>query len=606
MKKLVMVAALAGMVSLLGPAAVSADVYVKKTGEVIEGKTIKVNMKPIKGKGSTPKPHYVVKTEEGKEIEISEADIAYVVKAKPSWEVRAENKAWYEKEAPKIKDDWKSREAFGKAIRKKKYLEAEAEIQFKKAYELRKPEIKDEVESHAMMAKVLESDWELYETAKEEWRWVYNKKRETCDAPAKLVTLAKWCIDEGLYDEAAEAYNEALKANPAYKDAQKGLKRLENSPKVNGQFYRALYGKLNIMVARLESQRKGDGSFGSDVDEAAVHGKLGMTSLVGLALLAKWDFNVMKNASAMDTCPGSVKAIMPFICLVNEKGKIPEDQSKDVWGPIWRLMFLGQAYKHDAVGPALKKRIEKRTKETFAELATLQRPDGGWAYYEFVKNGITFVTACCIVAMMDCKEAGLEIDEKMLEKACESVKTASSRKGMYGYHYQGGGESDIGCAGRSSLCEYSLIRAGKGDVEALQVAVDNFFKHRHLLEAIKDQPGTHIGQGQTAPYYYLFGHYWTTRAIHLLPKEKWSEYYKKLRDIIIRNMRPNGDLTDTPLTRDAEVYGTAFGALWAYQMALDEWRMKSDEEDKSPGDAEEKAEGEEPKADKPEEKPAPK
>jgi hypothetical protein len=167
----------------------------------------------------------------------------------------------------------------------------------------------------------------------------------------------------------------------------------------------------------------------------------------------------------------------------------------------------------------------------------------------------------------------------MIRRAADSVTHARQSPGLYGYHYQGQ-EDEIGCAGRSSLCEYALIRAGKGDKEALAKSVENFFKHRHLLEAIKDQEGTHIGQGMTAPYYYLFGHYWTSRAIHLLPKEKQLEYFKKMREILVRNMKPNGEFTDTPLTKDNEVYGTAFGALWAYQIALDEWRMKSDEQPK--------------------------
>ncbi len=280
----------------------------------------------------------------------------------------------------------------------------------------------------------------------------------------------------------------------------------------------------------------------------------------------------------MDTVPAAVKAILPYICL-SDKKDMEEKTSKDVWGPIWRLEFLAQCYRHPAIGETLRKAIVKRVEQTLEELRKLVRQDGGWAYYEFVQSGITFVTATALVAMIDAKEAGLPADDEMIRRAADSVAHARQSPGLYGYHYAGA-EDEIGCAGRSSLCEYALIRAGKGDKEALAKSVENFFKHRHLLEAIKDQEGTHIGQGMTAPYYYLFGHYWTSRAIHLLPKEKQAEYFKKMREILCRNMKPNGEFTDTPLTKDNEVYGTAFGALWAYQIALDEWRMKSDEKPK--------------------------
>jgi len=561
------------------------DVFVRKSGSVVEGKLVRVYPKKIPGEGS-PKNVYVIKKEDGKEEEIPEKDLAYMVKARLSWEVRAENKAWYAKEAPAVKEDWQSHESFAKKCRAKKYLEVEIEKELKKAYELRKPTIKDDIDGHTAMARILETDWELYEEAKEEWRWVYNKRAEGCDTADKKVKLAMWCIDEGLYDEAANEFDEAIKLNPKHTDAVKGKRHLENAPKVNAQFYRAMYGRLTIMTNFLEGKRKKDGSFGSDINEAAVHGHCGMTAMVGLSQLARWDFAAMKNFAAMDSCPPAIKMIMPWICFQDKKGSIPESESKDVWGPIWRLEFLAQAYKHNAIGEAIKKAIVKRVEQTLNELKGLVRPDGGWAYYEFVQEGITFVTACAVVAMIDAKEAGLPFDDDMIKKACDSVAHASQSPGLYGYHYQGG-EDEVGCAGRSSLCEYALIRAGRGSVENLALSVENFFKHRHLLEAIKDKEGTHIGKGQTAPYYYLFGHYWTTRAIHLLPKEKRTDYHKKMRDILSRNMKPNGELTDTPLTKDNEVYGTAFGAMWAYQIALEDWKQQKDEE-KKPESSEEK------------------
>lgn len=559
-----------------------ADVCVKKSGAVIEGKILRVYPKKIPGQGA-PKNHYVFKKEDGTEEEVSEKDVAYIVPMRPSWEVRAEQKAWYEKEASKVKEDAKSQEKFAEKCGDKKdkgrnYLEEETLRHYRKSYELLKPAIKEEVEAHKKMAQKLENDWELYEEAKGEWRWVYNKKKEGCATPGDYLKVASWCLEECLYNEAAEAYGEALKLDPKHSRAQKGLRRLENSPKVNSQFYRALMGRLGTMVNYLEGKRKPDGSYGSDINEAAVHGHLAMTALVGLSLLAKWDFAAIKSASAIDSCPGAIKAILPFICFNDEKGNISE--SKDVWGPIWRLEFLAQCYRRDAVGEAIKKGIVKRTEQTLAELKGLVRPDGGWAYYEFVQEGITFVTASAIVAMVDAKEAGLPFDDAMIQKACESVESANQGNGLFGYHHQGA-EDEVGCAGRSSLCAYALLRAGRGSKEHLVTAVENFFKHRHLLEAIKDQPGTHIGKGMTAPYYYLFGHYWTSRAIHLLPDEKRMEYFKKMRDILVRNMKKNGELTDTPLTKDNEVYGTAFGAMWAYQIAIEEWKMIQKEEPES-------------------------
>ncbi len=279
---------------LAQPLPTSADVYILKTGSVVEGKTLRVYPKKMPGQGG-PKNVFVIKNEAGKEVEINEVDLSYVVKGPLSWEVRAASQAWYAKESPAVKDDWKAHEAFAKKCAAKKYLEEQTQKHYRKAYELRKPSIKDDVSSHTTVAKQLETEWDLYDEAKEEWRWVYAKRKETSTGAEALVTLARWCMDEGLYDEAADAFNEALKLNAAHDGAKRGLRHLENSPKVNSQFFRSLNGKLTGMVNLLESKRKGDGSYGSDITEAAVHGHHAMTALVGLTLLAKWDFNAIKT-----------------------------------------------------------------------------------------------------------------------------------------------------------------------------------------------------------------------------------------------------------------------------------------------------------------------
>ena len=58
---------------------------------------------------------------------------------------------------------------------------------------MRKPSIKDDVASHTTVARQLETDWDLYDEAIEEWRWVYAKRKETSTGADALVTLARWC-----------------------------------------------------------------------------------------------------------------------------------------------------------------------------------------------------------------------------------------------------------------------------------------------------------------------------------------------------------------------------------------------------------------------------
>ena len=87
------------------------------------------------------------------------------------------------------------------------------------------------------------------------------------------------------------------------------------------------------------------------------------------------------------------------------------------------------------------------------------------------------------------------------------------------------------------------------------------------MTAVKGKAGTHMGTGGTAPYYYLFGHYWCARAIKQLDKSAQTGYLSKLRDVILPDQEGDGCFWDFPLHKDHKVYGSAFGSLVLYQIA---------------------------------------
>ncbi|MHC4608208.1 MAG: hypothetical protein ACYTAF_14965, partial [Planctomycetota bacterium] len=260
--------------------------------------------------------------------------------------------------------------------------------------------------------------------------------------------------------------------------------------------------------------------------------------------------------------PEELKKVLDF--LLSNYADDNKLRGKDVWGPIFRLQFLAKIYTKDAFKEK-KGAIEKRAQETIAEMRTKARSDGGWAYYDFVKTGITFVGAVGIMSMIDAKEAGLPRDQGMLEKACSMVLSQKQAAGQYRYR-PGVPEAAVGCAGRSSLCELALLRAGK-DQGGIKTAIDALFKYRHLLHALKGVSGTHVGEGKTAPYYYHFGHYFTTRAIKIMPKEDRALYQKKMSKIILKDQGKRGEFFDWTMAASAELYATSFGVLTFYELA---------------------------------------
>jgi hypothetical protein len=98
------------------------------------------------------------------------------------------------------------------------------------------------------------------------------------------------------------------------------------------------------------------------------------------------------------------------------------------------------------------------------------------------------------------------------------------------------------------------------------IAVENFFKYRHILEAVKGKGGTHMGTGGTAPYYYLWSHMYLSMAIQQLPAEQRDKYATRVRDLFLKDQEGDGAFSDWPRCESHKVYGSAIGAIALYHL----------------------------------------
>jgi hypothetical protein len=236
-----------------------------------------------------------------------------------------------------------------------------------------------------------------------------------------------------------------------------------------------------------------------------------------------------------------------------------------VWGNVFGIEFLTKCYKlREFRGK--RDSIRSKLKEIYEELGRIQGPDGGWMYYDFAKrSSAAFVTSAMIVNMYLAKREGIGPDEAMIERAVSHLKKV--RLAEANYTYRTGQRLPLeGNAARSPLCELAMFITGNSTQKALRTSIDNFFKYRHIIKKIKGKSGTHIGQGKTAPYYYLYGHYWLARAIKALDRQLQNPYLVKLKDAILPDQEKDGSFTDWPRFRHHKTCGSALGAMTLYQV----------------------------------------
>ncbi len=570
---------LTGCFMMAASDSINADILELDDGNLIECKVLRIEKS---SQGDT----LIVIDEQGNELSYDKRRVKSLIRTrKTSWEVKAERKEWYQKQSAKLGDEsnWRDQAKFAKKCAKKE-LPEEATSHYLLAYKLRKPEATTEKQI-AQLANWCE-DCELFDAATEQRRRIYELRKAKLDGSAKdHVFLAKWCDRNELLVESAEQYRASLELE-ASKKAQKELDNVERQlaiPMDNG-FFKATKKRIEKAADFLRKKQARDGSIGSDISEAGVHGIRAMTSIAAMALIAEWDFGVRAGRLEADQVPEEVNNAIDFLLgFEPTNGNLAGD---DVWGPIFAIDLLLECYERAAF-ESRKKEFEEEINRLIKNLAELQRHDGGWNYYNFIDYSAGFVSAAGIMSLVRAANNDFEFERSMIERAVGHVKSMRQGEGTFTYS-TGLPQGPVGACARSPLCELALAAAGVGKERNLRYAIEIFFNNRHILEGLKGSAGTHIGEGKTAPYYLLFAHYWTSRAIKYIDRNAQRKYLNGLGGGLVAYQEGDATFGDWTGTRDYKVYGTALASLTMYNIAslrdeIGELKPEEEKEEKKEG-----------------------
>jgi len=537
-----------------------ADIVSLTDGSIVECKIVEQTVK-------NGKQVLVVELENKSKRDIDVTQVAWMSKSKPSWEERAENLEWYAKQKDKVKDAWMPQFSLARECKRKK-LDAEAAAHFKKAAELRRADAKDTIAEREKLARWLEKDCGLFDEAQEEYVWVLGEKRKAmaADEPQAHLTLGQWCEKNSLYDEALTEYEAALKLKPELTTATKGVERIQKIREtlVNPAFFRAVKEQLGDAAGFLSKGQNKDGSFGADVSEAGVQALRAETAMSAMASIAQWEFQMVDRPEAGKAVPDEVQKSLDYLLAAECLPK--KLRGPDCWGNVYTLEFLLMCLSKAGL-KAQEAKIRAKAKEIIAAMAQMLGTDGGLYYYD--KNSSksnSFVDAPAIITLVHAQKAGLEVPKDALTRIIQHLKACKQGDGIFMYK-TGVKQTVEGSTARAPASELALLMAGEGSAQAVQVTVDNFFKNRHILEKIKGQMGTHMGTGGTAPYYFLYGHFYATRAIKALDKSVRAGYLTRMRDLMVAAQDDDGSFSDWPRTKGCKVYGAAYGALTYYHIA---------------------------------------
>ncbi len=247
------------------------------------------------------------------------------------------------------------------------------------------------------------------------------------------------------------------------------------------------------------------------------------------------------------------------------------------WGLLYGLNTLALAMQDRRyAGSSKYATLQRAAQDMVYQLQRYQSPRGGWGYYASAQAGwrpdwaTSFTTAVGVIALVQAKKAGLEVDEKMFVAAVRAVESSRLPNGAYEYdvravprHLSGESINQVkGSLGRVQICNYALLLAkGRLAEGVLATGMEQFFQHHKFLAVARNKPIPHEAYYGNAAYFYLFGHYYASLALSELPFEERRRWTSRLQEAVLVCQQSDGSMWDFWLASNTKPYGTAFGVL---------------------------------------------
>lgn len=249
----------------------------------------------------------------------------------------------------------------------------------------------------------------------------------------------------------------------------------------------------------------------------------------------------------------------------------------NIWAHLYALQALSLELQRKPAELAIP--AEKIKAAALWHLDRMQKYEvflGGWNYYDFnaqterpSMEATSFGTAAGLVALWEARRAGLDVPQKMVDRAVRRLEEMRLPNGAYLYsgehRYAPMHRANYvrGSVGRTQACNYALWIWGSKKVGEKEVreGLEMFFREHIFIEMGRKRQYPHEAWYATAPYYYYFGHYYAGRLLERLGEGAKKEFGTKLAEQIAPKQDPDGSWWDFAMWDYHKPYGTAFSVM---------------------------------------------
>ena len=352
------------------------------------------------------------------------------------------------------------------------------------------------------------------------------KRRQLLTAAiASALTPAIWPVDLLAQDKAKGTDVPSSSSGTARKRAGMELMTADTR--------RAVDRGLAFLARKQINEGRARGSFG----RAGYAGGVAVAGLSGLAF--------MGGGSVPGRGPygKNVQKCVEFLMNnTDQRGYISAQAlggMDQMYGHGFATLFLSEAYgmsfhrdRDEVLGKKLRAAVNL--------IVQTQNGQGGWRYQPRKSDADLSITICQIMALRAARDAGLNVPNKTRELCIQYVKKSRVRGGGFSYT-MGGGHSSFPLAAAGVV---ALNSAGIYDGPE----VENGLK---FLNRQKPSGAPNGG-------YYFYGHYYAAQAMWHAGGKQWSDWYKAIRQVLIRHQRNDGSWIDGHVGAE---FGTAMACI---------------------------------------------
>ena len=203
------------------------------------------------------------------------------------------------------------------------------------------------------------------------------------------------------------------------------------------------------------------------------------------------------------------------------------DALYNIWSHIYGIQAFVRMHQR-LPDPERRKKLEALIREQINFLVRYESVDKGWGYYDFrigsqrpATDSTSFMTAAALVAFREAADIGIQLPDKLVEGAVDSIQR--QRKPdcsyLYGEYLKYVPQHEInlpgGSLGRSQACNLAL-RLWKDDTitdKVMTTWLDRLFARNGWLDMGRKKPIPHESFFSVAGYFFYFGHYYAGLAI---------------------------------------------------------------------------------------------